>query len=102
MIDESYEIIDVKEAITAAFNALREFYHDNSFSNLALEEVELSDDEKYWYITLGYDVPNPNRTDSPVELTVGGGSSKKYIRNFKIFKIDAGTGKVKSMRIREI
>lgn len=99
---EAKRMIGVKKAIQIAYDAITEFYEDKELTRLGLEEVELTDDEKYWLITLGYDVPNPNRTSSPVELTVGGGSSAKYIRNYKLFKIDTKTGKVKAMKIREI
>ena len=58
---------------------------------LQLEEVELSDDEKYWFITLSYPLP------SPVPLL-----NLPPKKDYKIFKIDSKTGQVRSMKIRKL
>jgi hypothetical protein len=85
-------IIDVKVAAESAMNYFRRLFPNvRSFS---LEEVELSDDEKYWSITLGYDVA-ANRPLIPAELLP---PTTKY----KVFKVDAATGKVLSMKIRSL
>lgn len=55
---------------------------------ITLEEVELSEDEKYWFITLGYQEHE--------------GPFSSFIKKYKIFKVSAVDGTVASMKIREI
>lgn len=53
------QTIDVKAAVSVAIGYLK-FLQDtisNKLQNVRLEEVELSEDKRYWLITLGYDVP---------------------------------------------
>jgi hypothetical protein len=76
-------MIDAKTAATNASQYLKELLPEPIYS-LRLEEVELSEDERYWHITLGY-----------AENPFGGP------RNYKIFKIDANTARVISMKIRK-
>lgn len=83
-------MIEVKQAAEAAFAYFTELFK-GGYYNLALEEVELSNDEKYWFITLGYNPPATGFT----QIT-GAGIKREY----KQFKIDAATGKVISMKIR--
>ena len=87
-------MLDVKEAAQRASEYFAGLYADqvSSFSNVQLEEVELTDDGQYWLITLSYTPPKPKDT----LLVVG--PKRKY----KQFKIDAGTGEVKSMKIRNV
>lgn len=83
-------MIEVKQAAEAAFTYFSDLYKGGHY-NLALEEVELSNDEKYWLITLGYNPPTTGFT----QLT-GAGIKREY----KQFKIDSTTGEVVSMKIR--
>lgn len=78
-------MIDVKEAAKTASEYLTGLYSLASWDDVRLEEVELTEDEKYWLITLSY-------------------SDKKLIprREYKVFKIDAETGKVQAMKIRTV
>lgn len=85
-------LISVKQAAEAAYTYFNELYK-GGHSNLALEEVELSADEKYWLITLGYNPPVSGFS----ELT-GAGVKRQY----KLLKIDAATGKVISMKIQNV
>jgi hypothetical protein len=81
-------MINVKDAAAKAVGYFKEIY-GSQFENLLLEEVER--DADYWYITLGYDLPS-------ILPQYGG----KAPRGFKVFKIDASTGEVLSMKIREV
>ncbi|MBE9145956.1 hypothetical protein [Planktothrix mougeotii] len=86
--------IDVRAAVGLAqnyFNNLQDML--GSFQNLRLEEVELSENKKFWLITLGFDCVNLN---NPLQVV------PQYIREYKIFKINAETGEVESMKIREL
>lgn len=85
-------MLDVKQASKLATEYFATLY-ENKYHNLNLEEVEISEDGKYWYITLGYDIDRPFSVALPFTKTG---------REFKRFKIDIETGKVLSMQIRKI
>ena len=84
-------VIDVRHAAQAAMG-----YFQNLFprvTNFSLEEAELSDDENCWLITLGFDaLKSKNGLDNFLP------PKTKY----KVFKVDAKTGKVLSMKIRSL
>lgn len=90
--------IDVKDAAKAAAEYFVELYPDTQYSDLMLEEVELSEDEKHWLITLSYASEPPPPPPSGLEKLF----SKQGSRKYKIFKIDAATGKVEAMKIRSL
>jgi hypothetical protein len=90
--------IDVKEAAKAAAEYFVELYPDTQYSDLMLEEVELSEDEKHWLITLSYASEPPPPPPSGLDKLFSKLSSRKY----KLFKIDAATGKAESMKIRSL
>lgn len=77
-------MIDVKQAADIASQYLISLFPNKAFS-IQLEEVELSEDGKYWYITLSFK-----------ERPVSG------FKNYKLFKINAETGQVHSMKIRKV
>jgi hypothetical protein len=81
-------MITFKDAARKALEYFSDIY-GTQFGNVLVEEVEQSDG--YWHITLGYDLPSV--------ITQFGG---KAPRGFKAFKIDADTGGVLSMKIREV
>jgi hypothetical protein len=92
------EIIGVQRAVENASTYFCEIQNAMSrnpeigqtfFPDLRLEEVELSDDGSQWFITLGYS-------------TSVDGLGIRSVRDYKIFTIDAITGEVKSMKIREL
>lgn len=84
-------MIDVKQAAQLASNFITGLYPEQTISDVRLEEVELSEDEKYWLITLSFPAP-PNSS----VLNLGGR------RQYKIFKVDREGGEVLSMKIREL
>lgn len=92
-------MISLKEAAQAAESFVREVYAANELWSLRIEEAELSNDEKTWLITLGWveqairepSVFFPTLKSEPIVLP----------RVYKQFIIDADTGKVRSMKIRQ-
>lgn len=48
--------LDVKEAVKSAKRALQELYSDDPLKDLALEEIELTEEagRKMWAVTLGF------------------------------------------------
>jgi hypothetical protein len=85
-------MIDVKTATNKAYEYFRDLYSGQAFDAVLLEEAELTDDRNFWLITLGYQMPITN-----LPQLIGAPR-----RAYKIFKIDANTGEVKSMNIRTI
>jgi hypothetical protein len=86
-------MVDVRQAASTAANYLVSLYPQQIPSNVQLEEVELSDDEKYWLITLSYPVAG-----SGLEKAL----NVPLKRAYKVFKVDAATGQVRSMKIRKL
>ena len=87
--------INVARAVYAAKNYLNSLQSilEYKIQDLRLEEVELSEDRKYWLITLGFIANTTGEEESFF--------SKKE-REYKVFKVNAETGKVESMKIREL
>ncbi|NEP82228.1 MAG: hypothetical protein F6K39_31245 [Okeania sp. SIO3B3] len=87
--------IDVPSAVLAAKDYLQSLpgLFEYKIKELRLEEVELSEDRKYWLITLGF-------------ITTTAGEEESFFlkkeRDYKVFKIHAETGEVESMKIREL
>jgi hypothetical protein len=84
-------MIDVKEATGKAKEYLLSFFPEAE--KVQLEEVELTEDKTHWFITLSYEGMSSSVASS---LLVG-----KSVR-YKIFKLDAVSGEVISMKIRDI
>lgn len=84
-------MINVKDATDKAKEYLLAFFPDAE--QVQLEEVELGADKKHWMITLSYEGVSGSVASS---MLVG-----KSLR-YKIFKLDAKTGEVLSMKIRDI
>ena len=84
-------MIDVKEASDKAKAHLNSFFPDAE--KVQLEEVELTEDKAHWFITLSYEGVSNSVASS---LLVG-----KSVR-YKLFKLDAESGAVISMKIRDI
>ena len=90
-------MIEVKPAVAAAVASLKNFYGEPA--DLLLEEVERSEDGKYWLITLGFSAPFPSNPRNPLQQL--GAALKSSVRVYKVIKIDADTGEFVSMKIRE-
>jgi hypothetical protein len=88
-------MIDVKDAVKIAMDFVKNIYTGEKFDRVTLEEVELSDDSPFWYVTLG--LGQVIQTDPFAVLSGGGKVSVKY----KVFTIHRETGEVISMKIRQ-
>ena len=88
-------MLSIKEATAKAVEYFKEMpghsYHANS---TIVEEVELTDDEKFWIITLGYPVETAKNITDILNPQV----KKEY----KTFKIYTDSGKLKSIKIRAL
>jgi hypothetical protein len=90
-------MIDVKQSVKLAFEYYNDLYKPEELHDLALEEVALSDDEQYWFVTLGFTRP-PSKPTNALHAFAG----SKPTRDYKIFKIHADNGRVLSMKIRKL
>lgn len=86
-------MIDVKEAAQRASQYFADLYETESAA-VQLEEVELTEDGKFWLITLSY--PVRRAFDVPIPPFM------QQKREYKLFKIDTKTGGVRSMKIRKL
>lgn len=83
-------MIDVKQAVSAATRFAEELYGARESLGITLEEVELSSDDREWLITLGI-IDTANRF-----------AAQAGQRMYKIFRVNAETGEVHSMKIRSV
>jgi hypothetical protein len=94
--------IDVSVAARAAMNyAGRLFPNAGEFT---LEEVELSEDGKFWMITLGYArkmmLPDPLKPVVPAWVLEP--PRQVYDVAYKVFTVNAKTGEVVAMKMRPL
>jgi len=89
-------MLDVKDATKTAIDYFGQVFQ-NGYKSLRLEEIELSEDERYWYVTLGFDSPYQN-LGALASVSIGG----RPMREYKTIKIDGSTGKVLSIKIRTV
>lgn len=83
-----------KEAVKIAYKYFRDAFINENIHNLALEEIEMSDDG-FWLITLGFD---PEKKRTPMDILPRYDTERKY----KVLKINNDTGKVSSLKIRNL
>ncbi len=94
--------IDVKAAVIAAkgyLQSIRDLLGE--FREVRLEEVELSEDKRFWLVTLGFDRPVKTLA-SEFFPTVSDSVPSAIKREYKLIKVDSETGEVQSMKIREV
>ena len=89
-------MIEIKAAVQTAFALLDELYDTKKYKDKLLEEVHLSEDKASWLITIGFSRPVPS-----INIMESFGS-KKYVRTFKQFRLDAETGQLISMTNRHL
>ena len=89
---EARPLLSPQQAAQCASNYLNALIPLNPAIPPTVEEVELSNDEKYWRITLGF---TPAQQSSVGFFLAGG-------REYKIFEVNVFNGDVKSMKIRKL
>lgn len=91
--------MDVKEAVGKAMDYLKDMYQIDQFKDVLLEEVDLSEDNKFWNVTIGFTRRQESTSGGPMATLIG--QSTEFKREFKIFQIDAENGALRSMRSRK-
>ena len=94
-------MIDVKQAAAQASNYMRDIMNA---TDLTLEEVELSEDDRFWDITLSALV---RAQQQPIGELMRSPELSAFLANnnrrvYKRIRVDAQEGIVKSMKIRNI
>ncbi|MCE9593467.1 MAG: hypothetical protein K8S98_04675 [Planctomycetes bacterium] len=85
--------IPLQAAIKAARAFFEGVYADEKLLNLLLEEVQLSDDVREWRVTFGFALAN--------EVPALWQGKVAPRRHYKVVRVDASTGEVKGMVLRE-
>ena len=85
-------MIPVKEAVKGAMVFLAQLQESNPPEDVTIEEVELSDDGLFWLITISF---------SPSGSSIAAITGQKTIKKYKIFRVDATSGEVVSMKMRD-
>ena len=98
--DKQESMIDVKKAVEVAYDFIQRLPKVGEVNPITLEEVELTDDERYWLITLGLYRSVLPATTGPIETFPS--ALTKREREYKVVKIHTDSGKVQSMKIRTV
>jgi predicted ATP-dependent Lon-type protease len=88
------DALDAKRAIEVAWDYFHTLFSKISTSDVSVEEVELASDRKHWLITLSFFEERRSKAlHLPAFLQVPR-------QKFKVFKIERGSGRVVSMKMR--
>lgn len=97
---EAVADIDVKRAVQAAKDFAVALFEPEQLSGLGLEAIERTEDGKHWLVTLGFQraASRARRRAriSPLERVL---PSPEPDREYKVFKVDAGSGEVLGMQM---
>ena len=92
-------MVDVKQAVAKAMDYLKDMYQIDQFKDIMLEEVDLSEDNKYWNVTIGFTRRQESTSGGPMATLIG--QSTEFKREYRVFQIDAESGDLRSMRSRK-
>jgi hypothetical protein len=92
-------MVNVKAAVSKAMSYLKDMYQIEQFKDVLLEEVDISEDNKYWNVTIGFTRRQESTSGGPMATLIG--QSTEFKREFKVFQIDAESGDLRSMRSRK-
>lgn len=95
-------MIPPEDAAKAATAYARNLVGADELKNVRVEEVEPSGDGREWLITLGW-VEKASRTIGASALPFGAaaGAIEPLPRVYRVFRVDAESGDVKSMKMRD-
>lgn len=95
--------LDVKAAVRIAFQYVADLFPKSQVHDLRLEEVEKSEDDQFWLVTVGFSTPFVEDTTDPLQSMRRLASplaAQRLRRDYKQLKINARDGSVVSMKIR--
>jgi hypothetical protein len=88
--------MDVKEAVTAAIRSVQNLYSGQDIRDVLLEEVERSTDANRWLVTLSF--ARPADVAPSIRDVLGG---PDYVRLYKVAELNASTGELISLKMRQ-
>jgi len=96
-------MIDAKQAVAIAATYFRSLFTADALSDIQLEEVELSDDERYWTVTLSALLPvsKDELNEGALTAIAQALGTQQRRRVYKVFKINSEKARVQSMKIRQ-
>jgi hypothetical protein len=101
-------MIDVKTAIAKAVEFLSDVFGSEGISGIRLEEVELSDAQATWNITLSFVRRTPpDSVSSPMDVlratqAAAFGVAPTGEREYKVVSIDSENGTPRSVKVRQL
>lgn len=100
--------INVRQAVEIArnhFESVKDLF-GQQINDIRLEEIEFTEDEKYWLITIGFNrklEERPRSKDEPFDaLRDAFKMPYRYDREYKTLEVNAETGQVKAIKIRAL
>ncbi len=81
--------VDVHQAVAAAIQFFNVSFSIMPLHHTQLEEVDMSEDGRFWLITLGYDDPAIAQMPTPLDSL----TRPRPLRKYKVVHVDAETGK---------
>jgi len=92
-------MIDIKQAVHIAEKFFKELYDEETLKNFLVEEVDLSEDEKDWVVTVGFDFGGVQVSEPA--LFTSKSSTPRAGRMYKAVRIDKETGEPLSMKLKK-
>ena len=88
-------MIDAKQASEIAVAYVMDLYGAENLQHVLVEELELTEDEERWLVTVGFQRPDEL---SPMNMLSGQAARRHY----KKLEIESSNGNVRSMKIRSV
>ena len=88
--------MDVKEAVQEAKKHIAEIFADESIVDVGLEEVDFDESDEVWLITIGF--TRIWERPGGIIRALGGDTG----RVFKVLRIENETGRVQSVKHRDV
>jgi hypothetical protein len=117
LVHQQYLIIMAKIDVRNAVQSVKQYiaeYQDvlgRNLDDLKIEEIELSEDNKYWLITVSFNYEQVSNnyktyTVNPLLSKVADVMPQKQTffleKDYKVFKVDNSTGEVMSMKMYQL
>jgi len=90
--------VNLKQAVKLARRYFDDIYVEDKLENVLLEEIELTDGDRVWQVTFGYDTERVLETPNSSLF----GKSARIIRDYKTVQVDARTGDLIAIKIRKV
>ena len=95
--EQPFPEIDINTMKSNIIKFLKKLQPEADYKNFLVEEAELTPEEEHWFITMGYD--KLKTYTNPTQLSRILTTFEAYEREYKVFKVEAQSGKVVSMKM---